>query len=71
MPIGPPVDVARPVVVLPAVAALACDDPAAHLADGGTVGHDAMSVTALGDALIDCDRRRALAVDAARRAGAQ
>lgn len=49
---------------IPASARVPCPAPETLVAAGGTLRADAVTITRLGDALIDCERRRALAVEA-------
>ena len=49
---------------IPAAARIPCPAPETLMAAGGTLRADAVTITRLGDALIDCERRRALAASA-------
>lgn len=62
--IGPNEPLPQIRVEVPAAARVPCPAPETLVAAGGTLRADAVTITRLGDALIDCERRRALAVGA-------
>lgn len=66
-PTGRPDEIAVPQLAMPAAARRACADPQDLLGDGPRLADDAVGITRIGDALIDCDRARALAVSTADR----